>query len=115
LKPRGGRRPGAGRPKGRKNRKTEERLEHVKELAKAGLTPLEYMLAVMRDEKADEERRLDAAKSAAPYVHPKLAQTELNVKGDLRTMTDDALRSELAKLLEEPAVALAMAESKGNA
>jgi len=31
------------------------------------------MLQVMRDEKAETAARLDAAKAAAPYVHPKLA------------------------------------------
>ena len=38
--------------------------------------PLDYMLAVMRDIGADETRRLDAAKSAAPYLHHKLQPTD---------------------------------------
>ena len=37
-----------------------------------GLTPLEYMLAVMRDPNEPPERRDEMAKAAAPYVHPKL-------------------------------------------
>ena len=37
----------------------------------AGLTPLEYMLAVMRDETQDPERRLRMAIAAAPFVHAK--------------------------------------------
>ncbi|MFA5379261.1 MAG: hypothetical protein WC455_26130 [Dehalococcoidia bacterium] len=33
--------------------------------------PLEYMLDVMRDPKADQETRLRAASLAAPYIHPR--------------------------------------------
>ena len=50
------------------------------EIAFAGLTPLEFMLRVMRDEGADEAKRLDAAKAAAPYVHPRLNATTLDAK-----------------------------------
>jgi phage terminase small subunit len=33
--------------------------------------PLEYMLDVMKDPKADQETRLRAASLAAPYIHPR--------------------------------------------
>jgi hypothetical protein len=115
LKPKGGKRPGAGRPKGCKNRKTEERLEHLKLLAAAGITPLEYMLATLRDPKEEPDRRLDAAKSAAPYVHPRLAQTDISVSGDLRFLTDQAIEDELGDLLKDPEIAdvVARASRKG--
>ena len=32
-----------------------------------GMTPLDYMLSIMRDENEDKRERLDAAKAAAPY------------------------------------------------
>lgn len=70
---RGGRRPGSGRKPGSANKKTREIADRA---AKEGLTPLEYMLQVMRDVKADDARRLDAAKSAAPYMHPRLSPSE---------------------------------------
>lgn len=66
--PRGGYRPGAGRPKGAK---TGERREIQATAHRLGLTPLEYMLAVMRDETQDTDRRLRMACAAAPFVHPK--------------------------------------------
>lgn len=69
----GGKRDGAGRPKNSKNKATVER---EKEIADSGLTPLDYMLSVLRDDKADEAARMEAAKAAAPYVHPRLAQVE---------------------------------------
>lgn len=59
-----------GRPKGTPNKAT---IKRQAEIAASGLTPLDYMLQILRDEKSDIETRMDAAKSAAPYVHPKLA------------------------------------------
>jgi hypothetical protein len=36
-----------------------------------GLTPLAYLLLVMRDEQHDVETRIEAARAAAPYCHRK--------------------------------------------
>lgn len=69
----GGRREGAGRPKGARNRKTVEQSEAVRE---SGLTPLDYLLSVMRDISLPREDRVDAAHKAAPYVHAKLASVD---------------------------------------
>src|SRR5947207_13483713 len=41
----------------------------AKALAEAGMTPLEYMLYVMRDPNVCPERRDEMAKAAAPYLH----------------------------------------------
>lgn len=77
---RGGARAGAGRPKGAATVKTRE----IAEAALAdGLSPLQYLLNLMRDEGADEAKRLDAAKAAAPYIHPRLSNVEANVNGKL--------------------------------
>jgi hypothetical protein len=62
-----------GRPKGSLNKKTVEQIEAVKA---TGETPLDYMLRVMRDPKQEHNRRDDMAKSAAPYLHPKLASSQ---------------------------------------
>lgn len=70
---RGGKREGAGRPPGVANKASIERQE---EIAASGLTPLDYMISVMRNLTLDEAKRLDAAKAAAPYVHPRLAAIE---------------------------------------
>lgn len=75
---RGGKREGSGRPKGAQNRATARKEA---EIAASGLTPLDYMLGILRDTEADADKRFEAAKAAAPYVHPRLASTE--VKGDL--------------------------------
>lgn len=72
---RGGKREGAGRPAGAVNKASAERQAEVEA---SGETPLAYMLKVMRDVSADEAKRLDAAKAAAPYVHPRLAAVEMS-------------------------------------
>jgi hypothetical protein len=48
----------------------------------AGPTPLDHMLKVMRDENAEPAKRLDAAKAAAPYVHPRLASVAVGNQDD---------------------------------
>ena len=63
----GGARPGSGRKKGAANKLTEEAVAKAKD----GLSPLDYMLDVLRDERNATDVRLDAAKAAAPYCHPK--------------------------------------------
>ena len=92
--PRGGARPGAGRPK----KQPEEAKPSKKAPAKAAppqvdahgykddpkwpfgkqpppdlsnLMPLDYLLEVMRDPAEERGRRMQAATLAAPYCHPK--------------------------------------------
>ena len=77
----GGKRPGAGRKKGIPNRASAAREAAI---AASGLTPLEYMLTTMRDESKPLALRLDMAKAAAPYVHPRLASMEQAVQVDLQ-------------------------------
>lgn len=81
-------RSGAGRPKGSKlATRTRKIAEH---LAAEGMTPLEYLLRVMHapsdheDAKIQAQRemlRFEAAKAAAPYMHPRLAAVELTGEG----------------------------------
>ena len=67
--PRGGKRANAGRKK--KARTTRSGL--IAEAASAeGLTPIEWMLAVLRDPNATDQRRDQMAIQSAPYIHPRL-------------------------------------------
>ena len=75
----GGKREGAGRKKGVPNRASAARQAAI---AASGLTPLDYMLTTMRDETKPLALRLDMAKAAAPYVHPRLASMEQAVQLD---------------------------------
>lgn len=73
---RGGAIPGAGRPKGAINKTSKELIAKATE---GGITPLEYMLKIMRNEDADPLIRNDMAKAAAPYIHPKLSSIDAKV------------------------------------
>lgn len=75
AKKHGGKRPGAGRKPGVRNKRTRKMLDIV---AASGLTPLDCMLTAMRG-LAEEKRWVEAAdiaRAAAPYVHPKLSAIE---------------------------------------
>jgi phage terminase small subunit len=48
----------------------------------SALTPLDFLLQVMRDPEEDKGRRMNAAQLAAPYVHAK--------KGETSAKKDDA-------------------------
>jgi hypothetical protein len=74
-----GSRPGerrGGRKKGTRNKRTLAQIA----LAEGDETPLAYLLAVMRDETADIERRMECAIAAAPYMHAKLKAIEVSGK-----------------------------------
>ncbi len=62
-----------GRQKGTVNKRT---IVEREQLEASGEMPKEYMLRVMRDPTVDHDRRDRMAKDVAPYVHPKLANTE---------------------------------------
>src|SRR4051812_37814184 len=72
----GGRRPGAGRPKGAKNKRSSVSDQLKREIKQSGRDPVEYMLWVMEHDK-DDNRRLEAAKGAAPYIRAKLSQADI--------------------------------------
>jgi hypothetical protein len=60
----GGARPGAGR-------KPAPKEETITIATSGNQTPLEFLLSVMNDNNLDDKLRLDAAKTAAQYVHSK--------------------------------------------
>lgn len=91
--PRGGKRPGAGRPKGSKD---GVKIEREAKIAASGLTPLDYMLSVLRDEEADPEDRKWAAQTAAPYVHPKLQHIAADIDQTVRNPGPRVYESDLA-------------------
>ena len=83
----GGKRPGAGRKPGSVTKKTREIADAA---IREGLTPLEYMLKLMRDESQETDVRFEAAKASAPYVHPRLSAIEHG--GSVSLNHEDALK-----------------------
>jgi hypothetical protein len=76
AKPKGAVKTG-GRKAGVPNKRTAEIQRAVEE---SGITPLEFMLDVMRNS-SDEDKRFEAAKAAAPYVHAKLSTIDATLSG----------------------------------
>ena len=64
--------PGSGRKKGTPNKASAKREAEV---AKSGKTPLQFLLNRMRSKTAGMAERIECAKAAAMYVHPKPATT----------------------------------------
>ena len=84
---RGGSRPGAGRKRGGQCQKTQARLAIINRLGEGDMTPLDVMLAAMKDAvtRGDMAAAAGFAKDAAPYVHPRLQailHTPRDVPGD---------------------------------
>ncbi|MBS1035382.1 hypothetical protein [Gluconobacter cerinus] len=80
---RGGARPGAGRKK--KTQTTEDWAGPI--IADSStLKPLDFWLAILRDETAPNEMRIMAAKEAGPFIHAKPAPRR-DDQGDFGDMT----------------------------
>lgn len=79
--PRGGLRPGAGRPKSAQPKEAKVQVSgHRSRPPEGGLTPLDYMLSVMNDPNADDARRDRMAIAAAVYTHGKPGDEGRGVK-----------------------------------
>ena len=68
------------RPKGIKAGTKAEHL--AAELGKGQTTPLKYMLNMLNNPKVSIEKKMWAAKEAAPFVHSKLASVNKTISGD---------------------------------
>lgn len=53
------------------------------------LSPVDYMLSILRDETQSQGDRMDAAKAAAPYLHARLSGVKHS--GELAMRHEDAL------------------------
>ena len=74
----GGARKGAGRKRNGHNRVQQEAIDNAKV---TGMMPLAYLLSIMRDVNAEEAKRIDCAKAAAMYLHPKLSAIDSTISG----------------------------------
>lgn len=89
--PRGGYRPGAGRPKGAVAKITEEAVAKAKA---SGELPHQFLLRIVRGEAIDGEQpslqmRIAAAVSAAPYFAPRLAVMEAQIETNVRAVVSN--------------------------
>ena len=95
----GGARPGAGRKRGSVTRRSAEVLDAA---LSEGLTPVEYMLGIMRDEKADPKMRTWAAEKAAPFCHPRPSPVSRTIEIDLPDISSvEGVTAALAAITKE--------------
>jgi hypothetical protein len=75
-------------------------MEREQRIAASGILPLDFLLSILRDTSAPPPVRIEAAKAAAPFVHPRLATVEHS--GSLALprasdMSDDELAAVVAQ------------------
>lgn len=88
--PRGGARPGAGRPRKSPDEQSKPRTKAQISAAAAAKdqTPLEFMLSVMNDPAEDKKFRAAMAQAAAPYVHAKPGEDKKGKKEEAQDRAD---------------------------
>lgn len=85
-----------GRKKGSANVKTRALADQANS---DGITPLAYMLSVLRDEKSEKTEKQWAADKAAPYIHPRLQTSVVTGRDGGPIKIDDVGSKELARRL----------------
>ena len=97
--PKGGRRPGAGRPKGSKHQKTLSRA--LAAVEGADITPVEFMLQELKTCIAEGDRKgaREMAVAAAPYTHPRLAAVAYQERKAVDLLDPDKL-TKLVRIAE---------------
>jgi hypothetical protein len=122
-----------GRPKGRRDSKPRVTAARKQaEIARSrGLSPLDVLLAAMREAWIEAERLKAAAApaaevlamrhvacekavQAAPYCHPRLAVSAINVKADVSTMSPAERDQRIAELLAKQATRETRPMIEGN-
>jgi len=83
-----------GRPRGSLNKRTRALLEAAEA---GGEMPLDFLLRLMRDPREPKSKRLEAAKAAAPFCHPKLSAVEAKLSS-----TQEAPRVSIAVSFVDP-------------
>jgi len=78
--PKGTRPPGGSR-KGKPNKATVAKAQAI---AASGMTPLDFLTTVYRNEGLDFMMRVNAAKAAAPYVHHSLSSVDMALTGQVQ-------------------------------
>ncbi len=90
----GGKRPGAGRPLGSRNKRTRALIIEAERTRQ--MLPLAFLLTVTRNDELPLRDRTAAAVAAAPYMHARL--TALRVIPDPATLDDATLVAQVARL-----------------
>jgi hypothetical protein len=102
--PKGGARPGAGRKKGQRDKRTQEMLAKA---SAAGMLPHEFLCSVSQGQVIDGHtptfaERMAAATQAAPYYAPRLQAIDQKHSGSIvHDLTDEQLDEQIRQLLAQ--------------
>ena len=98
----GGARQNSGRKRGTPNVKSAEVIAKALE---EGITPIEYMLGIMRNEDADPKERQWAAEKCAPFIHPRPAPVPRTIEIELPDLgTIEGIKLAVEKVATETAL-----------
>jgi hypothetical protein len=90
--PHGGRRPGAGRRRGSRNKTSKSKslaLELREKAQAAGISPLDYLCSIYRDESQPQQVRMAAAEMSLPYLHPKLSMIAVDQRTEVGVISPE--------------------------
>lgn len=87
----------AGRPRGKLNQFAMETARQVEE---SGQTPVDLLVSMYRDVSLDIKLRIDAARAAAPYVHPRLATSEVDLTTTPKESAEEYSDEELMAIIK---------------
>ena len=76
-----------GRPKGSFSKASKAQIDRV--TSDGGLSPLEYLASIYQNAAEDQKLRIEAAKAAAPYVHARLASTDVKAALSAREVSQE--------------------------
>jgi hypothetical protein len=105
----GGRRPGAGRPKGVIGKRRREREAITKARAEGLEMPVDRLIRRMNDTSLPEQYRDEIASRVAPYTAPRLSSVAITKRP--AEMTDDEI-AQLIGLTEEDMLRLGIGRDK---
>lgn len=89
---------GPGRPKGSRNKMTQNMLNRVFERSEAGLSMEEIMMDIAQNPQMAPELRYKAAKAVADLVYPKASSVEVKMD-DAEAMTKEQIDQKLQQLI----------------
>lgn len=101
--PVGGKRPGAGRPKGSPNRRTADlsrKLDELEDELGKDTDPAMHLARVIADDSAAPDLRIQAAKDLLPYVYPRLGSIDVNTNVNVTDGLAERLRRAKARLAD---------------
>ena len=87
-----------GRPKGKLNQFAQET---AKQIAETGELPVIFLASVYQDVSLDMKLRIDAARAAAPYAHPRLATSEVDLNLRPKEHQHEYSDEELLKIIAD--------------